>query len=56
MEPTLRIVAAVLVFAGMVGTIWAMALQMKPGVKPKRLMIADPLCMMLGFALLLGIS
>jgi hypothetical protein len=56
MEPTLRVVAGLLVFAGMVGTIWGMALQMKPGVRPKMLMIAAPLCMMIGFALLLGIS
>ena len=56
MDPILRVLAALFVLAGMVGTIWGMALQMKPGVRPKKLMIAGPLCMAIGFALLLGIS
>jgi hypothetical protein len=56
MEPIVRVVAGLLVVVGMVGTIWAMALRMRPGVRPGKLMIAAPLCMMIGFALLLGIS
>jgi hypothetical protein len=55
MQPTINVVAGLLVLAGVVGTIWALALKMGPGVRPKKLMIAPPLCMVMGVALLLGI-
>lgn len=56
MEPIVKVAAISFVFVGMVGTIWSLALQMKPGVRPKKLMVAAPLGMMIGFALLLGIT
>jgi hypothetical protein len=56
MEPVVRVVAALVVLAGMAGFVWAMVRHTATGVWPRKLMIAAPLSGMIGFALLLGIS